>query len=89
MKRIVLLVLSLVRRGIGRFGAQILGPGASVPGGEIEPPRCLMDAMIEVTANPSTVNLGESSVVSWSVRLPDGCGGPHVTVQRAIRRPKR
>jgi uncharacterized protein YcfJ len=35
--------------------------------------RCLAETRIDVTANPSTVTLGQSSVVRWSVGLPNGC----------------
>ena len=57
--------------------AQLPGTGSSGDGGA-EPSRCLTDAVIHVTANPTSVTLGQSSVVSWSVSLPERCPGVHV-----------
>ena len=57
--------------------AQLPGTGSSGDGGA-EPSRCLTDAVIHVTANPTSVTLGQSSVVSWSVSLSERCPGVHV-----------
>jgi hypothetical protein len=50
------------------------GPGA-------EPPRCISDATIQMSADPTQVTLGQSSTVQWSVRLPTGCSGVRVRFQ--------
>jgi hypothetical protein len=47
--------------------------------GETEPSHCLTDATIQVTANPTSVVLGQPSTVSWSVQVPTGCAGMQVT----------
>ena len=38
-----------------------------------EPSPCITDAQMQVSANPAQVQLGQSTVVSWSVTLPSGC----------------
>lgn len=43
-----------------------------------QPSRCLAGTSIEVAAHPSTVALGQSATVTWSVVLPRGCSGAHV-----------
>lgn len=52
-------------------------PRALLPGdgGDSEPPRCVDGTTIGVAVNPPTVQLGQSSVVTWHVQLPSGCGG--------------
>jgi hypothetical protein len=82
MKWIVSFILSLAACGLLFLGLcagpQMLGRSASGIPGETEPSPCLTDATIQVTANPVKVTLGQSSVVSWSVGLPTGCGDVHV-----------
>jgi len=46
--------------------------------GPQEPSRCLTEADIQLSANPTQITLGQSSVVRWSVGLPSGCGGVRV-----------
>jgi hypothetical protein len=52
--------------------ARMIGEDPSEPGGGIEPPPWLEDLVIEVHANPSVVDLGQSTMVSWSVDVPPG-----------------
>lgn len=47
-------------------------------GGEAEPPVCISEAEIQISASPSQVTLGQSSVVSWTVSLPNGCSSVRV-----------
>jgi len=47
-------------------------------GGTPKLSTCLTDATIQIAANPVQVTLGGTSTVSWSVVLPNGCGGGHV-----------
>ncbi|HEX8903720.1 MAG TPA: hypothetical protein VF771_02620 [Longimicrobiaceae bacterium] len=53
-----------------------LGPDDGDP--DVSP--CIENATIQVSANPNRVNLGESTVVSWSVGLPSGCANVRVTL---------
>ncbi|MFA4901866.1 MAG: hypothetical protein WC600_03885 [Desulfobaccales bacterium] len=82
MKRIVFLGFWLIACGTLLVGVwangQMLGGSSSDPDSETEPSRCFNEATIRVTASPSTVTLGQSSVVSWSVGLPNGCSAVHV-----------
>ena len=82
MKWIISLILSLAACGLGLLGLyaspQTLGRSASGTPGESEPSPCLTEATIHLTANPTSVDLGQSSTVSWSVQLPTGCGGVQV-----------
>jgi hypothetical protein len=59
--------------------ANLVGGG----GGDTEPSRCLSDATILVAANPTNIQFGQSSRLSWSVRLPDGCGAVQVRLNGA------
>ncbi len=82
MKRIAFWGFGLIACGTVLAGvwaiAQMHGRSASGPDGETEPSPCLSEATIRVTANPSNITLGQSSVVSWSVGLPNGCSALHV-----------
>ncbi len=82
MKSIVSLILSVVGCGLGLLGlladSQLLGAPPRGTGDDNEPAPCLSEAVIQVTASRSPITLGESSVVSWSVKLPSQCGGVHV-----------
>ncbi len=54
------------------FGKQPLVqvlPGGDNPNGS----RCLATTTIQMAANPSVVQLGQSSNLNWSVEVPDGC----------------
>ena len=51
---------------------------SSDPGSDREPPRCIAEADIQITANPSEIAAGQSSIVSWSVSLPQGCASVRV-----------
>jgi hypothetical protein len=77
MKWIVSLFLSSVGCGLGFFGlllgSEMLGAPPHGTGDDTEPPRCVSEATIQLTASPSKITLGQSSVVSWSVNLPDRC----------------
>lgn len=55
-----------------------LAPSAPGNGGGPEPSRCLSDATIQVTATPAKITWPQSSVVKWSVGLPNACGNVHV-----------
>lgn len=57
---------------------RVWGRTASDSDGTTEPSRCLSEATIQLSANPTKVTLGQSSVVKWSVGLPSGCGNVHV-----------
>lgn len=57
------------------FAAERRAPGG---GEDVEPSRCLSEATIQVSATPSAVALGQSSVVRWSVGLPTRCGNVRV-----------
>ncbi len=57
---------------------QAAAPPGNGGGDGPEPSRCLTDATIQVTASPTSVQLGQSSVVHWSVGLPANCGNVHV-----------
>lgn len=72
MHRIGLSVFRLIVCGIGMIGvcASAQTPGSSR---NLELPRCIADATIQLTANPSQITPGQSSVMSWSVVLPTGC----------------
>jgi hypothetical protein len=48
------------------------------PAGDSELPPWLEDVTIELEASPSKVDLGQSTVVSWSVDLPSGGSAVHV-----------
>jgi hypothetical protein len=45
-------------------------PGGDPGGGGVD---CIVDATVSLTASPSSLPLGTSVVVSWSVSLPSGC----------------
>lgn len=55
---------------IGKDSASLIGT--------VESPKCLDGLAIHVTSNPSAIVYGQSSVVSWSVDLPSGCGSMSV-----------
>lgn len=55
-----------------------LAPSAPGNGGGPEPSHCLSDATIQVTATPAKITWPQSSVVKWSVGLPNACGNVHV-----------
>jgi len=57
----------------------MIGDDPSGPGGGPEPPPWLEDVTIQVAANPTAVDLGQSTVVTWSVDLPTG--GPALQVR--------
>src|SRR5882672_925235 len=82
LKSIVSLILSLIGCGLVFLGLSAGSPALvrnASGGGENEPSPCLSDAVIQVTANPSKITLGQSSsVVSWSVTLPSQCSAVHV-----------
>jgi len=61
-----------------QHAAQMVRDDSSGPDGDSEPPPWLADVTIQLEASPSTVNLGQSSVVSWSVDLPSGGSAVHV-----------
>jgi hypothetical protein len=83
MNRIIFSGFQLLARNMRFLGqyidAQIAAMNnSSGLSGETEPSRCLTDATIQVTANPSKVEYGQSSNVSWSVGLPAACPAVHV-----------
>ena len=82
MKWDICLFFSSVECGLGLLGFSIashaLGAPPQGPGEETEPLPCLSEATIHVTTSPSKVMLRESSVVSWSVNLPERCPAVHV-----------
>ena len=82
MKTIVLLSSWLLACGSGFIGfgvsAQMVDSGSSGRGGGTEPSRCLTDARIQVTANPTKVTYGQASTVQWSVDLPARCSSVQV-----------
>jgi hypothetical protein len=59
--------------------ARMIGDDPSGPNGGAEPPSWLDDVSIQVDASPTVVNLGQSTVVTWSVGLPTG--GPTLQVR--------
>lgn len=79
MKTSAMLGLVAVGAAIAGVGAYALiggdGPGT---GGEVEPSRCLSDATIAISATPSQIQLGQTSVVTWHVGLPSGCSNLHI-----------
>ena len=81
MKSIISLILSLMGCGLGFLGlstgSQTLARNASGTGDENEPSPCLSEAVIRVTASPSTITFGQSTVVSCSVNLPNQCSAVH------------
>ncbi|MBC7835571.1 MAG: hypothetical protein H7Y88_10805 [Phycisphaerales bacterium] len=58
--------------------ARMIGDDPSGPGGGLEAPPWLENVSIQVDANPTAVNYGQSTVVSWSVDLPTGGPPPQV-----------
>jgi hypothetical protein len=72
MKKISFLAFPLVLAGLSLIALtanpQII---SSSPGETTEPSHCLTEATIQVTANPTSVVLGQSGTVNWSVQLPD------------------
>ena len=72
---LVMLGAPLMNIGADAFAAERRGPGE---GGDPEPSRCLTEATIQVTATPAAVTLGQSSVVRWSVGLPNRCGNVRI-----------
>jgi hypothetical protein len=50
--------------------ARIGTAAAAGPGGDTEPPPGLEDVTIDVHAQPTVVNLGDPTLVTWSVTLP-------------------
>jgi hypothetical protein len=77
MKWIASLILSLVGCGLGMLGlstgSQTLSRTAPGTGDETEPSPCVSEATIQLTASPSKITLSQSSVVSWSVNVPNRC----------------
>jgi hypothetical protein len=67
MKWIVSMILSSAACGLGFLG---LFADPQIVGRTPSSPPCLNEATIQLTATPSNIQLGESSVVSWSV---EGC----------------
>jgi len=55
-------------------------PRAAGGGGDTgpAPSPCLSEATIQLSASPTTVALGQSSTVQWTVGLPTGCGAVQV-----------
>ncbi len=76
-KSIVFLIFSLSGCGLGLLGffadSQMLGAPPRGTGDDNEPSPCLSGAAIQVSASPSPITLGQSSLVSWSVNLPSEC----------------
>src|SRR5258705_10039933 len=82
MKRILLLGFSLAALGIA-FAGSINAQIRRLPSdGGTEPPRCLADATIQISASPAAVTHGQSSTVHWSVGLPSGCSTVHVRLNQ-------
>src|SRR4030095_12094573 len=77
MKWIASLIPLLVGFGLGMLAlsasSQTLPRTAPGTGDETEPSPCVGDATIQVAASPSNITLGQSSLVSWSVNLPNRC----------------
>ena len=82
MKWIVSLIPLLVGCGLGMLGLSASSQNLprTAPGNGHEPSPCVGDATIQVTASPSKITLGQSSVVSWSVNLPDRCPAVHIKI---------
>jgi hypothetical protein len=82
MTRTPLLGFSLVAGAVALvslYANAQLAPSAPGTGGNgPEPSRCLSDATIQVTATPAKVTWPQSTVVQWSVGLPNNCGNVHV-----------
>lgn len=82
MKRTIFIAIPFAVVGLGllvlSIAPEVLGLPPATPGQPPEPSPCLMDATIELTANPTTVALGQSSTVHWSVTLPSNCGSVQV-----------
>ena len=77
MRWIATLILSLVGCGLEILGllavSRTLGAPPQGTGVETEPSPCVSEATIRVTISPSKITLGRSSVLSWSVNLPNRC----------------
>jgi hypothetical protein len=82
MKSVVSLILSLIGCGLGFLGffaeSQMLGAPPRGTGGDNGPSPCLSGAVPQVTATPSKITLGQPSVISWSVNLPNRCSAVQV-----------
>jgi hypothetical protein len=72
MKRIVLRSLWVVECAFAFLN--LIASGQIINnGGNTQPPKCLTEAKIQLTANPPVVSYGQPSTVSWSVNMPAGC----------------
>ena len=49
-----------------------------------EPSPCLTDAQFQITAMPAQITLGQSTVVHWSVTLPNGCASVAVRLNGEV-----
>ncbi len=72
---LILVVIGLL--AISASG-QIPNSDPEDPGSDPQPPPCIADADTQLTASPKEIALGQSSVVSWSVSLPNGCASVRV-----------
>lgn len=58
--------------------AQIPASPPKDPDSDPQPPRCIAEADISITASPKEIKPGQSSIVSWSVNLPNACASVRV-----------
>ena len=49
-----------------------------------DPSPCLTDAQFQITATPAQITLGQSSVVRWSVTLPNNCASVAVRLNGEV-----
>ena len=78
MKRNLFLAIPFAFCGLGLFvlaiAPQVFGLPPATPGQPPEPSPCLGDATFQISANPTTVQYGQSTTINWSVTLPPNCG---------------
>jgi hypothetical protein len=72
-----LFLLSRRRRSTLRTARKVRNASSRLSGNS-EPPPWLEDVTIHLEKNPSKVNFGEATVVSWSVHLPGGASALHI-----------
>jgi hypothetical protein len=80
-----LLSLAILLLCNGRAIAQPPTPSAAGrgTGAGAQRARCIADADIRMAAAPDDVALGDATTISWSVKLPAGCGRARVLLEGA------